>query len=362
MGVIMILFITRKFPPSKGGMERVAYELSQHLSKITDVKLVKWGGSNKWLPLVLPYLLFRSSWILLTSKVSVVYLEDGLLAPLGLILKRFRKPVTITIHGRDIAFENKLYQVIVPKCLDRLDRVICVSHALKEECLKRGVADQRLVVIPNGISDEFKADQDKSAFKEELSRLTGKTLFGRKVLLSVGRLIEKKGIHWFADKVMPQLVETNCAYIIAGDGVLLHTIKKSIEDNQLENNVFMLGWANRDMLKILYNAADIFIMPNIPAEGDMEGFGLVAVEAASCALPVVTSNLEGIREAIQDGKNGFLTEPCNAQGYIDRLKELLGNDELRERFGAQARQYTLESYSWESRAQRYLDEFAKLEG
>lgn len=359
----MILFITRKFPPSKGGMERVAYELSQRLSRVANVKLVKWGGSNKWLPLILPYFFLKSLWVLISSRIRVIYLEDGLLAPLGLTLKILtRKPVVITIHGRDIAYENWLYQLLVPRCINRLDRVICVSRAIKEACLKRGVDGEKTAVVANGISDEFYMDSDKRALKAKLAQVLGRNLGERKILLSVGRLVEKKGIHWFVAKVMPQLAETGCAYVIAGDGILAPLIRRAIEENQLENSVFMLGWANADMLRILYNAADIFIMPNVPVVGDMEGFGLVALETSSCGLPVVASNLEGIKDAIEDGKNGLLIQPNSVQGFASAVRQLLENDELREGFGAQARKFTLENYGWETMTQRYLEEFAKLGG
>ncbi|KAF5425658.1 phosphatidylinositol alpha-1,6-mannosyltransferase, partial [Candidatus Methanomarinus sp.] len=85
-----ILFITRKYPPMRGGMEKVAYELYNHLSEIEEVLLIKWGGSNKWLPIVLPVFLIKSVSILSTKKINTVYLQDGLLSPLGVILKIFR--------------------------------------------------------------------------------------------------------------------------------------------------------------------------------------------------------------------------------------------------------------------------------
>ena len=343
-------------------MERVAYELSKHLSKVANIKLLKWGSSNKWLPLILPYLFLNSLWVLISRKVTVIYLQDGLLAPLGLLLKVFsRKPVVITIHGRDIAYENWLYQFLVPRCINRLDRVICVSRAIKEACLKRGIDEEKTAVVANGISDDFHMDSDKQALKAKLAQLLGSNLSERKTLLSVGRLVEKKGIHWFVAKVMPELAETGCAYIIAGDGLLEPLIRRNIKENGLESSVFMLGWADANMLRILYNAADVFIMPNIPVKGDMEGFGLVALETSSCGLPVVASNLEGIRDAIEDGKNGILVEPNSVRGYTSTVRELLENNELRDRFGTQARKFTLENYSWERMAQHYLEEFGKLE-
>ncbi|MFC1948310.1 glycosyltransferase [Chloroflexota bacterium] len=108
-------------------------------------------------------------------------------------------------------------------------------------------------------------------------------------------------------------------------------------------------------MKLLYNASDIFIMPNIPVKGDMEGFGLVTIEASSCGLPVVASRIEGIKDAIQNGENGMLVEPGNVQEYVSSIKKWLEYDELRNKFGRQARRFTLENYGWEKVAQCYLD-------
>jgi len=113
-------------------------------------------------------------------------------------------------------------------------------------------------------------------------------------------------------------------------------------------------------LKMLYNASDLFIMPNIPVEGDMEGLGLVALEANSAALPVIASKLEGIKDAVKDGKNGFLVEPYDIQRFINVIVPLLKDDGRREKIGKDAQKYTLENYSCEKIARDYHREFKKI--
>ncbi len=108
---------------------------------------------------------------MLTKKVDVIYLQDGLLAPLGLILKIFRKPTAITIHGLDITYKNKFYQFLIPRCVKRLDRIICISAATRQECLERGIPEKKMTVIPDGISDEFYLkNRDKEEIKKELEQ------------------------------------------------------------------------------------------------------------------------------------------------------------------------------------------------
>ena len=358
-----VLFVTRKFPPSIGGMQRVSYDLYTHLSQIATVKLVKWGGSNKWLPLVLPYLYLRSVWMLIFTKIDAIYVQDGLLAPLGLALKLFRKPVAITFHGRDINYEDIFYQFLIPYCARRLDKVVCVSTSIKKECLKRQMPETKTVVIPNGTSGEFYMDstsRDKGELREELSRIFEVELDSRKLMLSVGRLIEKKGFYWFVDSVLPKLLSDteNFLYLIAGDGTLRKPIEDAIMQHGLERHAVLLGWADDEKLSLLYNASDLYIMPNTPTEGDMEGFGVVAIEAASCCLPVIASNCEGVKDAIKDRENGFLVEPYDDQGFVALIKQLMDSDRERIEFGARARKFTLDNYGWEKVAGNYLAEFS----
>lgn len=359
---MVILFLTRKFPPSKGGMQRVAYELSRYLSKIARIKLVKWGGSNKWLPLVLPYLILKSLWILISTKVQVIYIQDGLLAPLGVLLKLLRIPIVITFHGRDITYGNRLYQFTIPRCAEKLDKIICISNATKQQCATRGISANKIEVIPDGICDELYMDEGKQELREWLSKELGISLNNKKVLLSVGRLVERKGFHWFIENIIPKLLEKegDVLYLIAGDGTFRQRIETVIRQNGLQDHVIMLGIVDDKTLKTLYNLSDIFIMPNIPVKGDMEGFGIVALETASCGLPVVASDLEGIKDAIKNSENGILLEPHNPQEFINAVTELLENDELRGIFGARAREFTLKNYAWEKIADRYLEEFGKV--
>jgi len=357
-----VLFITRKFPPMKGGMEKVAYELYKHLSEITDVKLIKWGGMQKFLPIILPYFLLKSYWILLTKKIDVIYLQDGLLAPIGIILRMFGKPVVITIHGLDVTYSNKIYQFLAPMSIKHLDKIICISRATKQECINRGIPEEKITIISDGISDEFYTKQeDKNKLRSELESKLKTVLTNKKIILSVGRLVERKGFHWFVENVVPKLLgeRKDIMYLIVGGGAYNEKIKKNIDKNNLENYVFMLGKVDDETLKLLYNSVDVFVMPNIHIEGDMEGFGVVALEAASCGVPVVASDLEGIRDAVKNGENGFLVKPYDVDGIIETINELLENNKESEKFGRRAREFSLENFRWEKIAEEYFDVFEK---
>ena len=122
----------------------------------------------------------------------------------------------------------------------------------------------------------------------------------------------------------------------------------------------MLGYVEDRVRDILFNTCDIFVQPNIKVPGDMEGFGISVIEAASCGIPVIASDLEGLRDAIKDRQNGFLVEPYDTDGYVRKINELFSDDNYRREFGEKARNYVCENYSWEKISKRYLEEIEKI--
>ena len=142
-------------------------------------------------------------------------------------------------------------------------------------------------------------------------------------------------------------------YFISGDDPEKNKIQRIITQKKLQKKVLLLGITNFETLKLLYNSADIFVMPNINVKGNMEGFGIVALEAASCGLPVVASNIEGIKDAVLEGKTGFLIEEKNAENFIKKIRELkLGRQKIIKT--------VIEQFSWNKIVLEYLDQFQKL--
>ncbi len=327
-----ILFITRNYPPIVGGLEKYSFRLIEAFAKRMPTHKIVLSKSRKHLFWFLPYSLFKALYSIGTHPISHVHLCDGLLAPLGLIIKNLtKKNVSATIHGLDITFDRAIYQRVVPKCVSRLDKIICVSHATRREVFKRthGLLGQ-CAVIPNGIvSDEMYLVGDKMAFQKRLGHLTHLNLWKRKILFTIGHLVRRKGVAWFVEAVMPKLPE-EYVYLVAGDGPERGPIEKATVQHGLENRVFLLGEISDDIRNILYNLSDIFVMPNIRVPGDMEGFGIVAIEAGTAGLPVVASNLQGIKDAVIDGKTGILVEEGDVEGYATAIQGVrLERDEIR---------------------------------
>lgn len=355
-----ILFLTRTFPPVVGGMENVCFELSVHLPKFAQVKTIANRRGKKFLPVFLPLAVLKA--LYLAPKYDVLLLGDGVMAVVGWFVKIFlgkRKKVVSVVHGLDITYQMPLFQKLwVGKFLPALDKLIAVGNETIRQGVARGIAEEKFVFVPNGIDTEkFIGDYSRG----DLEKAAGIGLEGKKVILTSGRLAKRKGVAWFVRKVVPKLSE-NVVYIVAGDGPDKESIEKAIKDNRLEERVRMLGFVSDETRNILFNTCDIFVQPNIKVPGDMEGFGITMIEATTCRLPVVASGIEGIKDAIKDGQNGFLLESGNAQAYAAKITELLADGDALKKFGENAREYAIENYSWDKIAKKYIEEIKRVVG
>ena len=110
----------------------------------------------------------------------------------------------------------------------------------------------------------------------------------------------------------------------------------------------------------MLNAADLYISPNIKVAGSMEGFGITAIEGGACGRVVLASNMEGLKDAIQEGENGFLVEPENPDAWAKKILEVTKDDQFIQDFGAKAKKYIEENFTWEKISKRYIEEITKI--
>ena len=129
----------------------------------------------------------------------------------------------------------------------------------------------------------------------------------------------------------------------------------------MSGRVKLLGRLSDDDWLECYQYADVFVMPNIRVENDVEGFGIVAAEASLAGLIVVASGIEGITDAIQHEKNGILVESENAEAYIDVLKSIQNNKTVWTEKAENYSMYTKKHYSWNVICEQYRINMKKLE-
>lgn len=369
-----LLYVSHSFPPpdrplsNVGGMQRVATELYGALTRRDDVELlpVVLRSSWRWTHVRAPLFLFRTAGALrrhlARRDVDAVLFSSMVTASLAVPLAdRFsaaRVPAAAIVHGRDVTLDVAPYQRFVPRVFGALDAVLPVSRATGAACLERGLAPGRLFVVPNGIDvDRFERPAVRSQARAALpAAIPGGVPLpeGSLLLCSVGRQVRRKGFAWFVDEVMPRL-PAHVHYWLAGEGPEADEIRAAAERRSLGARVRLLGRVTEAQLAALYQGADLFVMPNIPVPGDMEGFGVVMLEAGLCGLPSVAARLEGIIDVIRDGVNGHFVASGDAEGYAAVIRRY---DEHRDELRAaseRAAEYVAATFSWEAVAGRYVE-------
>jgi phosphatidylinositol alpha-1,6-mannosyltransferase len=349
-----------------GGMQRVATELHAALEKRDDVAMRTLALRSSWKWVHLRAGLFLASLAVRLQRQARAHEADAILftsmttaLPLLLASPRLKARgirLAAIAHGLDVTDPNPAYQMAVRRLCRVLDVVMPVSRATGKELIARGLPRGRVQVVPNAVDvDRFTegtSDHSKKPMPgiENVAPLPDDAF----LLVAVGRLIRRKGFTWFIENVMPKLPDRVMLWL-AGDGPERQAIEEAIERNALQGRVRCLGKISEEELVALYRMGQLFVMPNINVPGDMEGFGIVMLEAGVCGLPTLASDLEGIRDVIEEGVNGWFAPSGNANAFVDRIQRLLeAPDELR-RASKRTAEYVSSTYRWNTTAQRYLD-------
>lgn len=367
-----ILFISHTYPPILGGIESQNYNLAKTLGRMAKVKIIANRRGKSWLPFFIPFTFLKAFFLM--TRYDACLLGSGVLAPLGALLKFFhtKKKFFCVIHGLDITyagkkgFLSKIYGGVNIPSLKKMTKLFAVGNATIEEAVSAGIDKNQCIFIPNGVSP----DEDLKEFhtRKELSALYGKNVSDKKVILRLGRFVPHKGTHWFIENVMPKL-DDNIVMIAAGNRVKAGTVgdqdnfldcERAIIDNHLQDRVRLLPSLPWKDIKILLNTVDVVVSPNIKVAGSMEGFGINVIEAGACERVVLASNLEGLSDAIHNGKNGILVEAENIDQWVKKIKAVLEQgDAFIEAFGKKIGSYVRENFSWEKIGKKYLEEMER---
>lgn len=348
--------LTRKHPPSVGGMQQLSFQLASHLRELRPVTVLAWGHGQWGLPLFFIHAFLRVVAGLLQRSISVLHIGDPALAALAWLPRLAGVPVVVTVHGLDISFRNPVYQAYLKLFFwHRMSAYVCISRHVADMVIATGVDAGLVHVIPVGIREPPATPADPA--------LAARLRDAYPVLVAVGRLVERKGVAWFVSRVASEWLPAHrqAVLVIAGDGPMRSAIEAAVARHGLAGQVLLLGEVAEKEKWWLLARADLAIMPNIPVQADVEGFGLVALEAAIAGTYVLAADLEGLRDAITDGCNGMHVEPANPGPWIEALDGLSRDcHRLRDR-GAAARRFVIEQFSWTAIAMRHHQLFQALE-
>jgi len=333
-----ILIVTKNLPPQVGGIERLTCKTIEVLSKEFNCTVIGPKESKVYVDKYCKYIvcnsnnlllfffecIYKSIFISYKNKFDISYAASGLMGPVIYIASIFSKSKCVTyIHGLDIAAENYIYKkVFVPSILAS-DFVLTNSENTSKLIQNKGYKKSILVINPGVEIPDINKD-DSESFKRNYS------LDNKITLLTVGRLVKRKGVAEFILNSLPIIAKKypNIIYVVIGceasnavakESSVKERILSSIQESNMENYVFMIDKVSEEELMSAYNSAHVFVFPLLESLTDIEGFGMVAAEAAAAGLNTVAFDVGGVSDAVLEGETGSLISPQDYNSMTKRI-------------------------------------------
>lgn len=286
-----------------------------------------------------------------TQIMQFATVNDATLIP-RLVRYGAEVPYVIYAHGNEILAVAKSTWREPVNALQRASRVLANSKYTAALVEKLGVLSRRITVLHPGCDPEqFKP---VASCEQTRSKILG-TGDPSLVLLTVGNVVERKG-HDMVIRALSRLVKThpNIRYIIVGDGPYRTQLEQLAFDFGVRENVVFAGRVLEEELPLYYSLCDVFLMPSRfrTLYDDVEGFGIVFLEANACGKPVIGSRSGGIADAVVEGQSGLLVDPDSADDIAIAIERLVGNKSLREQMGVFGRQRVLHELNWRTVAEK----------
>jgi phosphatidyl-myo-inositol dimannoside synthase len=349
-----ILLFTLEYPPFKGGVANYYGNLVSHWNKNdkvfvlhnNDGQLIKNWLWPKWLLAI--WQLYK---IIRQKKIDHIIV--GHILPLGTVtyfLTRFMcRPYTVILHGMDLTYALKTSRKerVTKKILTSAEHIVCASSYTAELTKKFLPNEQpaKIQVVNPGIDISIKPD---AKLAEELK--LKHHLSGKIILLSLGRLVKRKGVDNVI-RALPEILQSspNLFYIVAGDGpdkIYLKELARGVE------NIIFLGSITEEEKWAWLNLCDIFITVSRDIAGDFEGFGIVYLEAGLAGKPVIAGASGGISDAVQSAYSGIIVDPENIDRIAGAVIGLTQDAKLRIKLGEQGRERVIKEFNWQKQINR----------
>lgn len=381
------LLISEIFPPTNGGSGRWFWELYTRLP--SDEYLIIAGKTNesqafdethnlnvKRLDLSSPSwgiksksglaFYWRTFWQLkkIIKKHKITHIHCGRCLPegvMGWLLKQFTKINFLCyVHGEDIetASTSRELSWLVKNVLKSATKLISNSENTANLLINNWQADKHKVTVlhPGCDTKKFIPAELNLEIRSHL------TWFDRTVILTVGRLQKRKG-HDMLISALPKIKESypDILYAIVGHGEELNTLQELVKRLELEKNVIFHSEISDEEMIQCYQQCDLFILPNRTVNNDIEGFGMVLIEAQACGIPVIAGNSGGTKETMIIGETGFIIDCTQPQNIALHVTSLLKNESLYQTMKTQARAHITETLDWSVHVNKATTIFSQLD-
>lgn len=365
--------VVSTFPPYKAGMGNVAYynawqlatrghevtvfTLKQKMCNQVDEYPFKVQRLRPWFKYGNAGILIQLFWKLL--RFDVIHLHYPFFGGAEIIyfLDKVKDIKLVLTYHMDVVGTGILSKFfkwhtnnVLPKILDRADKIIVTSldYAQYSNLKERLQAEpEKFIEIPCGVNElVFKPRyRDKDIIEEY-------DLHNKQVILFVGGLDKAhyfKGINVLIQAVNKISGSDDFRVLIVGDGDLKDSYQSLVDNLGLSKKIIFTGFVADSLLPKFYNTADIFVLPSVDKS---EAFGIAALEAMASGLPVITSDLAGVRSVVEKKKTGLLVKPGDAKNLAEMMRDLLKDSRKARLFGEAGRAKILKSYTEEQLGDR----------
>ena len=348
------LLLTENFPPKEGGSGRWFWELYSRLpndkvlivandtpegrefDKTHELDIVRielesteWGlASTKGLGF---YWETIRKVLKLVKEHGIEEVHCGRVIPEGVIARALKllagARYNCFVHGEDVetAATSREHSLLVKNVCKNASMLICNSENTANIVHKLGFdSGSKCEVLHPGVdTSRFEVAAPDTSFRQQMG------WSGKRVLLTVGRLQRRKGQD-FLIKSMPALLKEfpDLFYAVVGRGECYDELISLVDQHELHDNVCVYPDMDDEALIKCYQQCDIFILPNRTIDNDIEGFGMVLVEAQVCGKPVIAGDSGGTRETMNIGKTGHIIDCSSTENLLNGLSPILRNREI----------------------------------
>ncbi|MBT3636944.1 MAG: glycosyltransferase family 4 protein [Opitutae bacterium] len=356
-----VVLVTHEYPPKRGGAgtycEELVYACEQlsipmevwvpeYARKLTSEKfrVLPVKGTQGWVCSMKSIRAIAKKLKTDSDRVTLHLAEPGSLRAFvrfGWLLRKMPDSI-VTIHGTELLrfCSNPLEKFLFRRLLKKSRRIHVLSNYNKTALLNLvPEVENRVLLFPGAPARRLMGKgKNKSLGKDEKLKI-----------LCVGRIHPRKGQDRLLEAVsnLPEKLAGKIQCLLVGP-----VVKRKFYDKlkkfsgNLNCQVSFLGDLHDGELETVYREADVFVMPSMPREKSVEGFGFVYLEAASHGLPVVAHETGGVKDAVQHGKNGFLVNPDEPDSLAECIGKLIEDEDLRKEMGEQGLKWA-SSHSWD---------------
>jgi phosphatidylinositol alpha-1,6-mannosyltransferase len=366
---VKILLITQDFPPVQGGIQTYLYQLVQQFVKHGhQVKVICPGNRNepadsgydfelKRIPihsswLFIPLIFYLPFYIPKSEFTHILYAQWQVAIWQLFWPQRARTiPSFCPVYGRELLSSvlGPFTPWFVKKVFRNMHKTFPISKYISKLLQQRTDGDCHPHIVHPGVDVSVFKPMNADYLRERYA------LNRNPVILSITRLVSRKNIDKLIS-IMPAIVKEVCdaKLVIGGTGPELENLKVLTARLGLKDKVVFIGRIPEDELVPHYSMADVFVLPSGSSAKDIEGFGIVFLEAGACEVPVIANRTGGIPDAVENGKSGVLVPEGDLNKLGKAIIAQLNSPDLRKKMGSYARARIINGYTWEHTAEKML--------